>query len=1049
MLQAISGEQACVISCLEHGNCLVNSVAGAGKTTTALHIALHFSKSKILHLTYNSRLRHETRARAQKAGICNMDVHTFHSFAVRYYDPTTINDMKLKCMLESKTLPSLVFYYDIIIIDEAQDLVPLYYQLIYRLYMHNQESHAKLCLFGDERQCIYAFKQADNRYLKLAPSVFDLNPMPWSACNLTTSFRSTRANADFINNCMLRSPWLDPHVDGGEKPRYLQMNSFDTFILCDELFRYLESGYEPSDIFVLAPSLKTRNSPVRQFENQIKHMFPEVLVHVPVSDDVSLKDECMTGKLVFSTFHQAKGLERKVCIIFSFDSSYFWYNKPCEYHQTTCPNELYVAVTRATKCLTLVHHFKNEPLPFVDQHKLAQYCTKIDYNQLQANNRELKPPIPQAVTQVTRFLSSDLIADCLELLNLRTVRKENTPISIPQLVHNKGCTESVYEINGTLIPLFFELQLTGWADCLNELAIEKDAFDSESIADVCRLATAWTSKKSGYIFKTFQIHEHNWIAPAEMTKCMQRMTSLGISKDAKFEKHLTFGSLNGYVDCIDGNNIYEFKCSANLKAEDFLQLTLYMHMHEKDIEKKRPEIIQKLLEVHRLSEDEAVHTDATLMYLTKSGTCTGQVHCIQANGTIVLKTDQGRKIKRKRQNLFRLHDIEMPQYKYFVYNILTDELVQIDTKHSAIVYDKILHAPHYVTPENDEAFVAEALSLRKQQQGILASSQSVESSINITCVTKREIKQQPPTVEHGDVPSKLQVSSPVDASCINIPLFHPTSRSPPNVSNILTHTFIHLPQLGDKKELQLWQQGIKSHSALLKTCNHLKRSTSLRQTISAIQEHDVAYFAEHLATKDHWRLFGDFASTTCYLDIETTGLSMCEDVITTAVVHSQSGTHVFINGLNLHMLPTILNQHDLVVTYNGKAFDIPFIEALCDCKIRTVHLDLRYILASLGFRGGLKRCEHDMNMAARPSNVKGSDAPILWHNFKVQNDSFALLNLIAYNFEDSVRLEILMHKTYRLKLEQLNHDKCLGEFKFYDVGAVANPFFEILKEYNF
>ncbi len=31
----------------------------------------------------------------------------------------------------------------------------------------------------------------------------------------------------------------------------------------------------------------------------------------------------MKDKLVFSTFHQVKGLERKVVIVYSFDDSYF------------------------------------------------------------------------------------------------------------------------------------------------------------------------------------------------------------------------------------------------------------------------------------------------------------------------------------------------------------------------------------------------------------------------------------------------------------------------------------------------------------------------------------------------------------------------------------------------------------------------------------------------------------------------------------------------------------------------------------------------------
>ena len=49
-----------------------------------------------------------------------------------------------------------------------------------------------------------------------------------------------------------------------------------------------------------------------------------------------------------------------------------------------------------------------------------------------------------------------------------------------------------------------------------------------------------------------------------------------------------------------------------------------------------------------------------------------------------------------------------------------------------------------------------------------------------------------------------------------------------------------------------------------------------------------------------------------------------------------------------------IQKYKVIVSYNGKSFDIPFIEHFFNIRLDHAHIDLRYILHSLGFRGGLK-----------------------------------------------------------------------------------------------
>lgn len=72
---------------------------------------------------------------------------------------------------------------------------------------------------------------------------------------------------------------------------------------------------------MLAPSLKNKHSPARRFANALT--IRQIPIYVPMSEEESLREESMEGKVVFSTFHQVKGLERPVTFVFGIDDGYF------------------------------------------------------------------------------------------------------------------------------------------------------------------------------------------------------------------------------------------------------------------------------------------------------------------------------------------------------------------------------------------------------------------------------------------------------------------------------------------------------------------------------------------------------------------------------------------------------------------------------------------------------------------------------------------------------------------------------------------------------
>ena len=141
VLPEISTEQKYIIDSIQNNNVIVDSVAGSGKTTTNLFIAKSYLNLNILLLTYNSKLKIETREKVKIHDITNIDIHSYHSFCVKYYDNECFVDMKIIKLLENNKPIQKKINFDLIILDEAQDITPLYYQLICKInYDNNQHA---------------------------------------------------------------------------------------------------------------------------------------------------------------------------------------------------------------------------------------------------------------------------------------------------------------------------------------------------------------------------------------------------------------------------------------------------------------------------------------------------------------------------------------------------------------------------------------------------------------------------------------------------------------------------------------------------------------------------------------------------------------------------------------------------------------------------------------------------------------------------------------------------------------------------------------------
>ena len=243
-------------------------------------------------------------------------------------------------------------------------------------------------------------------------------------------------------------------------------------------------------------------------------------------------------------------------------------------------------------------------------------------------------------------------------------------------------------------------------------------------------------------------------------------------------------------------------------------------------------------------------------------------------------------------------------------------------------------------------------------------------------------------------------------------------------TSVLQHTFCHAPGLGPQNERLLWDKGLRTWRDLLWSeqvplTPHKADALidTARRSTHHLSERNPHFFYENLPAREHWRLFAEFRDDTAYFDIETTGLGGPEDHITTIVLYDGQQLRHYVHGINMDQFAEDVARYKVLVSYNGKSFDAPFVRRCLQAPLDQPHIDLRYVLSSMGLKGGLKGCERQLGIDRRGlEDIDGFFAVLLWNEYWQRGDEKALHTLLAYNALDVINLESLMVIAYNQKL---------------------------------
>jgi uncharacterized protein len=246
---------------------------------------------------------------------------------------------------------------------------------------------------------------------------------------------------------------------------------------------------------------------------------------------------------------------------------------------------------------------------------------------------------------------------------------------------------------------------------------------------------------------------------------------------------------------------------------------------------------------------------------------------------------------------------------------------------------------------------------------------------------------------------------------------------------MIESTFLFLNGIGRTTERRLWEQGLPTWRDFLH-CSSVSGMSVGRKTLYdtdvsvALEQHALdnpRFFAGCLKARDQWRLYEWLRPRAVYLDIETAGGPYGDVTVVGLFADGRMTSLVRGDTLTEARLCEEVSRYDLIVTFFGSGFDLPYLEAMFPrLHIDQPHLDLCFAAKQLGLRGGLKQIERLVGIERDGflQGMDGWDAVRMWTRWRHSRDTGALDRLLAYNQADCVNLQPLADLLYCQLVQQ-------------------------------
>ena len=367
-LQVLDAKQEQKARNIGPGHRLIFGVAGSGKTTIliarAKYLAEQSPDKRGLVLCFNRPLA--TYLKVQLADFANVTIQTFHQLAFRFgfdqrnWDKEFGNELRAAILQREER-------YDFILIDEAQDFDPDWFACVVALAKGQDE--ADIFITGDGSQGLY--RQRNRRFSWISKGIQAQGRTEYLSENYRNAAKIFQLATRFSGPSTFGEIEGDPKAPGDDQSR--SVASGGNILVIREKDRASEiskvvnlvsqllagkcesdsktdTQFHFADIGIIYPTHKNQEALIT--ESLLPRIRAECNVPaVWVSDPNGGNRSNFDPAVRIQTIHHAKGLQYRAVIFMWADLLPFAQSRDVEQDR----NLFYVALTRATQLLTIVH----------------------------------------------------------------------------------------------------------------------------------------------------------------------------------------------------------------------------------------------------------------------------------------------------------------------------------------------------------------------------------------------------------------------------------------------------------------------------------------------------------------------------------------------------------------------------------------------------------------------------------------------------------------------------------------------------------------------
>lgn len=534
----------------EGNNILVNACIGSGKTTAIQRLCDELPPEKnILYLTYNKLLKIDAKAKIKNK---NATVSNYHGFAFSLLKRNGVSAGVSDLIQTFIKLKPIVSHYDVLIIDEYQDIEQEISELL--MYIKSTNLLMQIVIVGDMEQKIY-----DKTTLSV-PEFIEHFLGEHINLEFTQCFRLP---ADFA--AKLGRIW-NKNIIG------VNDNCIVDEMSINEVAKFL-STQNPRDILCLGARTGDLTTTLNILEQEYPDKFNKKTVFASISDrDSTGGIQPKSTSAIFTTFDSSKGLERKICVVFDFVESYWQVriSKPKQSYEIL-RNIFCVAASRGKERIIFVN--KGESI--LSERTLSTWTDEsIIFKNVD-------------ISGIFDFKYKEDVEECYSFLNkkLITVPEEISEIiltSQDDLIDLSPCIgiyqEAVYFKNYDINK---SIQL--WLDLNEDKKYIQNIKDKYlSLDKKILLLTSLETTQNRYRNQV----ETPFVSNVERQQIMERLGLLFTVDEtvqvpcvidfSDIEKEKCLFSAQGFADVVKDGVVYELKFTSELTHEHFLQCACYV-----------------------------------------------------------------------------------------------------------------------------------------------------------------------------------------------------------------------------------------------------------------------------------------------------------------------------------------------------------------------------------------------------------------------------------------------------------------------------------------